>query len=138
MTRVEALELDTHPPPLDSPAAASGSGRRQRALEPRVAEKVRAKLKKAVDCSRGPLGVDEFFSRVDKDGSGQLDVLELRRLVRGPLGIPEYAVSDTEVSSLLVTLDADRSGTLDVRELAAFVDAPPAGDAGAWAKSTST
>ncbi|CAK0839176.1 unnamed protein product [Prorocentrum cordatum] len=139
MTRVAALELDAPPPPLDSPDAADAAPaavRRRRALEPRVAEKVRAKLKRAVDSSRGSLGIDEFFGQVDKDGSGLLDVLELHRVLRELLRIPEYAVSDSEVSSLFVTLDADKSGSIDIREFAAFLDAPASGDVGAWASAT--
>jgi calmodulin len=57
------------------------------------------------------------FETVDTDGSGALDVTELKQAmmsISGEVGCP--TPSDSDVKSVLKELDADGSGTIELEE----------------------
>jgi len=121
VTPVKGLELDS------LPVLSKGgeqSPKRKKPLEPRVVERVRGKMSKAAYGSGGR-DLQEVFGRFDKDGSGQLEDAELRRAIRFTLKIPNYAISDSEISSLCSMLDSDNSGSVSINELVAFIGPEP-------------
>jgi len=118
VTPIKGLELDALPPPLKS---GKEPGKRAKPLEPRVLEKVRVKIKQASENAGGRL--DELLGRFDADGSGQLEVFELRRALRGPLKIPSFVISDADLLSLMGMLDEDGSGSVSIDEIVQFVGA---------------
>jgi len=120
-----AFELDTN---LDQKSQAQGP-RRRKPLEPRMVDKVRAKLQRATSQK----DVLEIFTKFDKDSSGQLEDSEFRRAVRESLGIAKYSISDAEISSLCGMLDADGSGSVSIAEIAEFIDSGPQVNAAASA-----
>eukprot|EP00747_Dinoflagellata_sp_TGD_P033624 gnl/TRDRNA2_/TRDRNA2_136743_c1_seq1.p1 gnl/TRDRNA2_/TRDRNA2_136743_c1~~gnl/TRDRNA2_/TRDRNA2_136743_c1_seq1.p1 ORF type:complete len:487 (+),score=83.71 gnl/TRDRNA2_/TRDRNA2_136743_c1_seq1:3-1463(+) len=63
----------------------------------------------------------ELFKRADKDGSGELDELEVRRLLRRTLKISPTDISDAEISAVCELVDADNSGTVSIDEIVAFL-----------------
>jgi len=129
VTAAKGLELDTlH---LPSKSGEAQVVKRRKPLEPRVLEKVRTKLRKAAySGSRQGRPVEGFFARFDTDRSGQLDDDELRRAVRCSFKIPNYAISDVELSSLCAMLDADSSGAVSISELVEFIGPPPTEECG--------
>jgi len=94
-------------------------------LEPEVAEKLRAKIKAAAYTGHSGRQLDVIFGRFDKDGSGQLDVDEVRRALRRTLRIAPAVISDAEITKLCNTLDSDKSGSVSVSELVDFIGAEP-------------
>ncbi len=56
-----------------------------------------------------------LFAIFDADNSGHIDRDELKRGLRGPLKLSEFAVSDDEIDVLWERLDPDRSGFVEVR-----------------------
>lgn len=122
VTAIKGLELDGMAEPISARKPASARpGKRQKPLEPRILEKMRLKLQRAAQ-SRGR-GMEELLSSFDSDGTGQLEVHELKRAVRSKLGVPSYAISDAEISSLCAMLDADESGAVSVAEVVEFLAA---------------
>jgi len=122
VTAIKGLELHAMAEPITPHKPASARpGRRQKPLEPRILEKMRLKLQRAAQ-ARGR-GMEELLRSFDLDGTGQLELHELRKAVRSKLGVPSYAISDAEISSLCAMLDADDSGAVSVAEVLDFVRA---------------
>lgn len=99
--------------------------RRAPPLDTFVLEKVRSTLKSAAYTGHSGRQLDVLFSRFDRDGSGSLCDHEVRRALRRTLRIPPSVISDLEISSLCVVLDADKSGTVSICELVSFVGPEP-------------
>lgn len=70
------------------------------------------------------IGVDapQIIRRYDRDGSGELDFDELRRLVRGGLRVPPEELEEEDIFILMTALDADGSGALSTVELMDFFE----------------
>lgn len=94
-------------------------------LEPEVAERLRAKIKAAAYTGHSGRQLDVIFSRFDKDGSGQLEVDEVRKALRRTLRIAPLVITDAEISKLCATLDTDHSGSVSIKELMDFVGVEP-------------
>lgn len=95
-------------------------------IEPKVLEKIRAKLKAAAYTGHAGKQLDVIFGRFDVDGSGQLETAEVRRALRRTLKVPATVLSDREITKLCTSLDDDMSGSISISELVAFVGAEPA------------
>ena len=75
--------------------------------------RVSTSKKRAVDAS-----IEEVFQRYDRDGSGDIDVSELRDALHG-MGLP----TDTaQAATVLAKYDADRSGRLELPEFTQLVN----------------
>eukprot|EP00930_Biecheleria_cincta_P096983 TRINITY_DN88743_c0_g1_i1.p1 TRINITY_DN88743_c0_g1~~TRINITY_DN88743_c0_g1_i1.p1 ORF type:complete len:802 (-),score=156.55 TRINITY_DN88743_c0_g1_i1:263-2668(-) len=96
---------------------------RNRPLQPDAVERLRAKLKSAAYTGAEGVSFDVIFGRFDKDGSGELDVEEVRLAVRRSLKIPKEVVTDEDIVSLCAMLDADGSGAVAIHELVEFASA---------------
>lgn len=57
-----------------------------------------------------------LFNAIDIDGSGALDFMEIKRMVRMNLKLPERVVSDYELMRLFRAIDDDDNGTVDFAE----------------------
>jgi Ca2+-binding EF-hand superfamily protein len=62
-----------------------------------------------------------MFAQFDKDGSGALDIDELKGVVRRNLHISQKEVSDFELETLFAFLDADNGGTIEMEEITKFL-----------------
>lgn len=71
--------------------------------------------------SRGDL--DLMFDRFDKDGSGNLDVIEFKTLVRHVLKVPPSELSDGDVRVLFDYLDAGGGGVIEREDMLQFLSA---------------
>lgn len=96
---------------------------RARPLQPHALEKLRAKLKSAAYTGAEGVSFDVIFGRFDRDGSGELDVEEVRLAVRRSLKIPKEVITDEDIVSLCRMLDADNSGAVAIHELVEFASA---------------
>jgi len=115
ITTASGLELDSH---MSNKKNAGLKGpKRRKPLEPRMVDKVRERLQKAAQGRE----IGELLGQFDRDGSGQLEEIEVRRALRDSLKIPKYAISDPEISSLCALLDADGSGSVSIQELIEFI-----------------
>uniref|UniRef100_A0A7S3XUF9 EF-hand domain-containing protein n=1 Tax=Heterosigma akashiwo TaxID=2829 RepID=A0A7S3XUF9_HETAK len=68
-------------------------------------------------------GLRALFRQFDADGSGDVDLLELKRMING-LGLP---ITDPEARALVLHYDRDGDGRMDFEEFAELVDRPPGG-----------
>merc|ERR1712070_405716 len=57
-----------------------------------------------------------LFIQYDKDGTGELEDLETRKAIRVGLKIPKQALSDSEMWTLIHSIDIDQSGCIVVEE----------------------
>jgi len=96
---------------------------RARPLQPDAVERLRAKLKSAAYTGAEGVSFDVIFGRFDRDGSGELDVEEVRLAVRRSLRIPKEVITDEDIVSLCRMLDADNSGAVAIQELVEFASA---------------
>lgn len=62
---------------------------------------------------------DDILINFDKDGSGDLDVTELRAFLS--TAFPKLSCRDSDVQTFLAALDLDQDGTVNVTELRAFL-----------------
>lgn len=69
-------------------------------------------------------GVDYalMFSRADKDGSGEIDLGELKGIVRRVLKLPPHDITDQDINQFFKALDADSSGMLEIAEITDFLE----------------
>jgi len=75
---------------------------------------------------RGVENWAQFFSRYDKDRSGNLDKGEFRQILRVRLKIPTKKINDQEINTFFETIDEDVSGQLSIEELCTFLHESPA------------
>jgi len=126
VTVAKGLELDSLPIAVPTKHGEAPSPKRKKPLEPRVVERVRARLQKAVYSGNDAGQLESLVYRFDQDGSGQLSDVEFRKMIRGHLKVPIYAISDAEVCSLCAMLDSNQSGAVSVEELVDFIGPEPA------------
>eukprot|EP00928_Gymnodinium_smaydae_P006788 TRINITY_DN1241_c0_g5_i1.p1 TRINITY_DN1241_c0_g5~~TRINITY_DN1241_c0_g5_i1.p1 ORF type:complete len:477 (-),score=92.93 TRINITY_DN1241_c0_g5_i1:73-1362(-) len=86
-------------------------------------EQLRARMKAAAYSGLDGRQLRRLFACIDKDGSGTLQLNEVRSAVRHVMRIPASAVSDRDIAVLFRELDVDDSGAVDVGELLDFVGA---------------
>eukprot|EP00929_Paragymnodinium_shiwhaense_P119279 TRINITY_DN91166_c0_g1_i1.p1 TRINITY_DN91166_c0_g1~~TRINITY_DN91166_c0_g1_i1.p1 ORF type:complete len:1405 (+),score=458.94 TRINITY_DN91166_c0_g1_i1:75-4289(+) len=88
-------------------------------------EKVRIRLRAAaIGQGRGEdlvKNLRAMVRKVDKDDTGELNAKELQVLVRKYMKIAVTDMSDSQVASLYLHLDADGTGQVDVQELVHFI-----------------
>jgi len=126
VTPIKSLELDSAPGiGANSRGSSRMGGRVRQCMTPEVQEKLRSKLKAAAYTGHGGQQLDVLFSRLDKDGTGELDENEVRSALRRVLKIPVNVVSEQEIGAFFFTLDANGSGTINVDELVEFVGTEP-------------
>jgi len=97
---------------------AAAKGRKLTTAEERS---IRFKLRAAAYTDKG---VDwrRLFSYYDTDGSGEISVLEFKRLLRSDAKISVSQLSDISVRALFNLIDLDGSGEMDVDEFLAWVN----------------
>merc|ERR1712151_641136 len=87
-----------------------------------VVDTLRSRMK--ASSYTGPYGgrsIFTMFSQFDKNGSGQLEVDEVRRALRRVLRIPSDVVPDAEIASLCTILDSNGSGSVRINDIVAFI-----------------
>jgi Ca2+-binding EF-hand superfamily protein len=94
-------------------------------LEESTLNQLRLKVKSAAYTSHAGMELDMIFRRFDKDGSGQLDIDEVRQALRRSLKVPPSLISDLQIKSLCKQLDADQSGAVSVEEIVDFLAGGP-------------
>ena len=99
-------------------SVATAKGRKLTTAEERS---IRFKLRAAAYTDKG---VDwrRLFSYYDTDGSGEISVLEFKRLLRSDAKISVSQLSDISVRALFSLIDLDGSGEMDVDEFLAWVN----------------
>ena len=71
--------------------------------------------------------VDKLFAKADADGSGNIDVAELKRMAAAE----GRTLTDVEAAAAIVTMDTDGNRTIDKKEFEAFLNKDTAGGEGA-------
>ena len=71
--------------------------------------------------------VDKLFAKADADGSGNIDVAELKRMAAAE----GRTLTDVEAAAAIVTMDTDGNRTIDKKEFEAFLNKDTAGREGA-------
>eukprot|EP01052_Picozoa_sp_SAG31_P039964 SAG31_NODE_5670_length_2392_cov_1.739206_2_plen_588_part_01 len=66
-------------------------------------------------------GWKQLFRRYDKDGDGEIDMVEFRLAVRNDCEISRAVVSDREVGELFKAVDCDGGGSVNADEFKAFL-----------------
>jgi hypothetical protein len=96
-------------------------GGHHRTLTPSEARQVRSRLRAAAYTHRG---VDwaGLFRAKDADNSGEIGLVEFKRLLRTDAKVPVSQLSDVSVKCLFHTIDLDGSGEIDVEEFLAWVE----------------
>mmetsp|Transcript_15098 Transcript_15098/g.26426 ORF Transcript_15098/g.26426 Transcript_15098/m.26426 type:complete len:1561 (-) Transcript_15098:132-4814(-) len=94
-------------------------------LDPGAVKSLKSKIKSAAYVMHDGLQLEQLFNRMDKDGSGHIDEMELRLCVRRYFKMPPSKISDEEVSLLYSALDSDDSGLVDLEELVKFIGPEP-------------
>ena len=79
-----------------------------------------AKLR-AASYRKGGRDVKWLFETVDDDGSGAIDVIEFRTLIRRTLKLSQADFKEPEVMQLFRHLDVDGSGDVSIYELGRFL-----------------
>lgn len=115
------LEEDPHEDLEDGLLLGSSSRRLQKRSA--MFAGLRAKIKAASYTGHSGRQLDVLFARFDKNGSGDLDVDELRRALRRTLKIPPSSVPDAEIAHLYSVLDDDNSGSVSIAEIVKFLGA---------------
>lgn len=84
-------------------------------------KQVRNKLKAA---AYGMGGVDwtKLFNHYDRNNTGELNLMQFKRALRGDAKITVSMLPDNHVRHLFNTIDLDGGGTIDVDEFIAWVD----------------
>lgn len=121
------------PPPAPYPRpspprgpAGNGSGVPRRLpphlppLDEATLDFIRARIKAASYTGKAR-EMDVIFTKFDKDGFGQLEENEIRLAIRRALKIPPTVISDEQIASLCMLVDADGSGAISISEFCAFV-----------------
>ena len=83
-------------------------------------KKVRSKLKAAA-YTQGGVDWHKLFNHYDRDNSGEIGMMEFKRLLRSDAKIPVSQLSDTDVKSLFNSIDTDGSGEIDADEFLVWV-----------------
>jgi hypothetical protein len=83
-------------------------------------KKVRSKLKAAA-YTQGGVDWHKLFNHYDRDNSGEIGMVEFKRLLRSDAKIPVSQLSDTDVKSLFNSIDTDGSGEIDADEFLVWV-----------------
>jgi len=87
-------------------------------LTPEVIDKVRQKIKAAAYTSiQSGTDLEAVLGRFVKDGSGMLEVDEVRLAMRKLLRIPKSVISDDEIVTFCSMLDTGNSGRVGVRAI---------------------
>eukprot|EP00931_Biecheleriopsis_adriatica_P060203 TRINITY_DN36133_c0_g1_i1.p1 TRINITY_DN36133_c0_g1~~TRINITY_DN36133_c0_g1_i1.p1 ORF type:complete len:790 (-),score=159.63 TRINITY_DN36133_c0_g1_i1:46-2415(-) len=120
---LEPIRTEERPPPEPKPP--KPRTKPWKPLAPEILEKLKFKLKSAAYTGTAGRQLEVAFSRFDKDGFGQLEDDQVRRILRRVLRIPASQVSDQEIASLCGMLDLDNDGYVSVDELVAFVGMEP-------------
>jgi len=94
-------------------------------ISPDVYNQLRSKLKAAAYTGHKGRQIDVLFKRCDKDGTGSLEEDELRLAFRRVLKIPPEVLSDADVATAFIALDADGSGAVSIQELIDFIGPEP-------------
>jgi serine/threonine-protein phosphatase 2B regulatory subunit len=72
--------------------------------------------------------MEEWFKSFDLDGSGKIDVKELKQVVKGFYEWQEQAIDDAkieaDVKNMLSTCDSSGDGKIDKKEFFKFFRAP--------------
>ena len=82
---------------------------------------IRTKFRTAAASSVHSSGLSALFSRVDQDGSGEVDRAEFTAAVRSILGVSETLVSVAELTAVFTLVDVDGSGEIDAQEFIAWL-----------------
>ena len=96
------------------------SGRTLNSCEQR---QVRFKLRAAAYTDKG-VDWHRLFKFYDVDNSGEIGMIEFKRLLRSDAKIPVSQLSDSDVRALYRSVDTDRSGEIDADEFLAWVRGP--------------
>lgn len=91
-------------------------------LVPSLDEETEHKIRQALQAACAHETPTALFAKFDRDGSGELDIKELRTLLRKRLKVSPYVVSDQDIGRIVARLDLNESGTVNLSELAAFVE----------------
>jgi Ca2+-binding EF-hand superfamily protein len=104
---------------LQKQAEAQYSKKKKAPLEGLV-KKLRARIRLV---TRGcqPKLIQKFYQDVDKDESGDLDLTELRSLVRNKFKLSQRDVSNALIEDLFHCLDKDSGGTISFEEFNEFI-----------------
>jgi len=105
--------------PPSSPEAKRRSGKAKEMAEKMT--KIRLKMLGA-SYVQGGVDYKEMFSRADKDGSGEIDLGELKGIVRRVLKLPPHEITDADVNVFFKALDTDASGSLEIHEIIDFLE----------------
>eukprot|EP00931_Biecheleriopsis_adriatica_P087399 TRINITY_DN61881_c0_g1_i1.p1 TRINITY_DN61881_c0_g1~~TRINITY_DN61881_c0_g1_i1.p1 ORF type:complete len:850 (-),score=193.84 TRINITY_DN61881_c0_g1_i1:173-2722(-) len=90
-------------------------------LDNKTLAMIRGKMRSAAYRGGSGTGFAEIFRKVDRDSSGCLEPEEVKRAIRCFFRIPKTSISDQQIASLCLALDADGSGSISINELVAFV-----------------
>jgi hypothetical protein len=96
---------------------------RGRVLTPSEQRQVRYKLRAAAYTDRG-VDWHRLFKFYDVDNSGEIGMIEFKRLLRSDAKIPVSQLSDSDVRALYRSVDTDGSGDIDADEFLAWVRGP--------------
>jgi Ca2+-binding EF-hand superfamily protein len=88
-------------------------------------EELKISLREATKTVVYKMSWNAIFEMVDKDGSGELDVMEFIEAARTVMHIPPQAVSDRELKLLFETADDSDDRAISAAEFSAFVSQPP-------------
>lgn len=89
-------------------------------LGPELVKKIHSHLKAAV--SKPGVTFRKIFDKYDTDKSGNMDVKEFRKMIRGEFKIPLSTLSAKDVEAFVAALDEDGSGDLDLDEIENFIE----------------
>ena len=80
--------------------------------------------KKKIEAASYSYGRDwaKMFRTIDKDGSGQLDLEEFRKLLRTRARIPVSQLTDDHIRSLFEAVDDDNTGSISADEFSEFMN----------------
>mmetsp|Transcript_61985 Transcript_61985/g.145362 ORF Transcript_61985/g.145362 Transcript_61985/m.145362 type:complete len:766 (+) Transcript_61985:85-2382(+) len=92
-----------------------------------VVDTIRSKIKAASYAGQMGREIQALFSRFDYNGSGVLEVDEVRQVLRRAMRIPPTVITDQQIWRLCAMLDVDKSGAISIAELTRFVGKEPSG-----------
>jgi len=104
----------------------SSQRRRLPELSKSALDDLRSKIKAASYAGQFGSDMKALFSRFDRNGSGVLEVDEVRQALRRSR-IPKTSISDEQISRLCAMVDTDGSGAISITELVEFVGQEPSG-----------
>mmetsp|Transcript_1238 Transcript_1238/g.3185 ORF Transcript_1238/g.3185 Transcript_1238/m.3185 type:complete len:761 (+) Transcript_1238:1-2283(+) len=94
-------------------------------LSQSVLDTFRSKIKAAAYAGQLGREVQALFSRFDQNGSGVLEVDEVRQVIRRAMRVPPTVITDQQILKLCSMLDEDQSGAISIAELTKFVGREP-------------